>query len=224
MKINFYTVLIALATGLFILRTYTIYAYAPPVPEYTLILGDPDLYRIYYTHISVLWASFVGFGVTFVCSIIYLMKREHKWDAIAVSSATIGVIFCALGALIFGPIFAYLVWGRPWHWDPKQTMALILWVLYVGYVTLHASIVEPEVRARISAVFGICAFPSVPLSYLIGKILPSMHPPSIIIDPRISITVIVSFLSMVVAFSILVKLMYDALTSEEKISVIMRER
>lgn len=221
-NINVYATILALTIVLLIIRAYAVYILAPPVPDYTEILGDPDLYRIYYSHIGTLWASFAGFGVTFVCSILYLIKRDVKWDVIAASSAVIGVLFCTLGALVFGPIFAALAWGTPWWWEPKQNMALILWLAYVGYIALHASIAEPETRARISAVFGICAFPSVPLSYLVGSVLfvgTGMHPPRIMIDPRIWVAVITSFVAMLAVYGLLVKLMYDIEGLRERVFV-----
>jgi len=39
-------------------------------------------------------------------------------------------------ALITGAIWAEAAWGRYWGWDPKETVALVAWVVYAGY--LHA--------------------------------------------------------------------------------------
>jgi cytochrome c-type biogenesis protein CcsB len=39
-------------------------------------------------------------------------------------------------AIITGAIWAEAAWGRYWGWDPKETCALIAWVVYAGY--LHA--------------------------------------------------------------------------------------
>lgn len=38
--------------------------------------------------------------------------------------------------LITGAIWAYSAWGRYWGWDPKETCALITWLIFAGY--LHA--------------------------------------------------------------------------------------
>jgi cytochrome c-type biogenesis protein CcsB len=39
-------------------------------------------------------------------------------------------------AIITGAIWAEAAWGRYWGWDPKETFALVAWVVYAGY--LHA--------------------------------------------------------------------------------------
>ncbi|MGH3801639.1 MAG: c-type cytochrome biogenesis protein CcsB [Pseudonocardiaceae bacterium] len=39
-------------------------------------------------------------------------------------------------AVITGAIWAEAAWGRYWGWDPKETFALVAWVVYAGY--LHA--------------------------------------------------------------------------------------
>jgi cytochrome c-type biogenesis protein CcsB len=38
--------------------------------------------------------------------------------------------------IITGAIWAETAWGRYWGWDPKETVALVAWVIYAGY--LHA--------------------------------------------------------------------------------------
>ena len=38
--------------------------------------------------------------------------------------------------MITGAIWAEAAWGRYWGWDPKETIALVAWVVYAGY--LHA--------------------------------------------------------------------------------------
>lgn len=38
--------------------------------------------------------------------------------------------------LITGAIWAYSAWGRYWGWDPKETCALVTWIIFAAY--LHA--------------------------------------------------------------------------------------
>ncbi len=39
-------------------------------------------------------------------------------------------------AVIAGALWAEVAWGTYWGWDPKETVALVTWILYAGY--LHA--------------------------------------------------------------------------------------
>ncbi|MCH7623082.1 MAG: cytochrome c biogenesis protein CcsA, partial [Nitrospinae bacterium] len=61
--------------------------------------------RIMYFHIPSAWLSFFAFFVVFLCSILFLLKREREWDIYAHASAEIGMIFCSL-VLITGPLWA----------------------------------------------------------------------------------------------------------------------
>lgn len=36
--------------------------------------------------------------------------------------------------LIAGAIWAEHSWGRPWNWDPKETMSLVVWFVYAAYL------------------------------------------------------------------------------------------
>lgn len=36
--------------------------------------------------------------------------------------------------LVLGIMWAKVAWGRFWSWDPKETLALITWVIYMGYI------------------------------------------------------------------------------------------
>jgi len=36
--------------------------------------------------------------------------------------------------LILGSIWANIAWGSYWSWDPKETAALVTWLIYAGYL------------------------------------------------------------------------------------------
>ena len=144
-------------------------------------LGDDEWqnrvqsYRIFYFHVPLAWVSYLAFFLVFVASIRYLQTSAMKWDVLAASSAEIGVVFCALN-LISGMIWAYPIWNTYWEWTPRLTFQLILFLLYVSYITLRRAM-GAESRARSSAVFGIIAFAAVPMSYLSIKLWPPLlHP------------------------------------------------
>ena len=50
-----------------------------------------DVYRIIYYHVPSAWTAFVFFAVNFVASIVYLVRRNLKADAVAVSAAEVGL-------------------------------------------------------------------------------------------------------------------------------------
>ena len=67
----------------------------------------------------------------------------------------IGYPIFTAGALIFGAIWAEAAWGSYWSWDPKETWALVTWLVYTGF--LHTRLVM-KLKGRISAIFSIVGF------------------------------------------------------------------
>ena len=118
--------------------------------------------RIMYFHIPCAWLSFFAFFVVFICSILFLWKKDREWDIYAHASAGIGVVFCSL-VLITGPIWARPIWGAWWVWDARLTSTLILWIIYVAYLMLRAQSDAGSMRARYAAVLGIVGFLDIPL-------------------------------------------------------------
>ena len=85
---------------------------------------------------------------------IYLWKGSEACDRLAIAGAEVGLIFCTL-MMITGPIWAKGTWGHWWSWDPRLTVTLLLWFIYLAYLLLRG-FTEPGPRAsRFAAVYGI---------------------------------------------------------------------
>lgn len=108
--------------------------------------------KIFYFHVPCALAGFAGFVVCGVGSLGYLVTRRDSWDALAVSGAEVGLVFCFL-VLTTGPLWAQGAWGVPWIWDPQLTTTLLLFLLYLAYVFLR-SFAGPSGR-RLAAVLGV---------------------------------------------------------------------
>ena len=64
--------------------------------------------------------------------------------------------FWVLGAgIVFGAVWADMSWGRPWGWDPKETFALVTWIVYL--VVIHVRLVTPH-KAWWTAVLAFAGF------------------------------------------------------------------
>jgi heme exporter protein C len=157
-------------TGLVFLATMiAIFIYVPT--ERT----EGVVQRIMYFHIPCAWLSFFAFFVVFICSILFLWKKDREWDIYAHASAEIGVIFCSL-VLITGPIWARPIWGAWWVWDARLTSTLILWIIYVSYLMLRAQSEPGSMRARYAAVLGIVGFLDIPLIHFSVLWWRAFHP------------------------------------------------
>src|SRR5229473_772207 len=137
------------------------------------------LQRIFYFHASSAWAGMDAFFVCFLSNLLYVWKRQPKYDWLGVSSAEVGLA-CITVVLITGPIWAHPVWGIWWTWDARLTSTFVLWLLYVSYLLLRTLIEEPDRRALLSALFGIFAFLDVPLVYFSIRWWRTQHPQPVV--------------------------------------------
>jgi ABC-type transport system involved in cytochrome c biogenesis permease subunit len=106
--------------------------------------------------------SFIGeafFVVSFVAAIVFLLSknedRRADMDRLLTTSIGIGYPIFTAGALVFGAIWAETAWGAWWSWDPKETWALVTWLIYTAY--LHTRLVR-KLRGTGSAVLAIVGF------------------------------------------------------------------
>jgi heme exporter protein C len=134
-----------------------------------------DVQRIFYFHVPSAWVGFFGFFVTFIASIAYLIRGERRWDILALSSAEVGLTFIT-AAVVSGSLWARPVWGVYWTWEPRLTISAVQLLVYVAYVMLRAAAENPAQSARFSAVYGIAAFVTVPLSWFAIRWWRAIHP------------------------------------------------
>ena len=80
------------------------------------------------------------------------------------SYRTIGLGFPLLTiGIISGAVWANEAWGSYWSWDPKETWALITWLIFAAYI--HARLSKGWVGEKV-AILGSCGFFVVWLCYL----------------------------------------------------------
>ncbi len=133
--------------------------------------------KILYVHVPCWFSAYAGFALTAICGGLYLWKNDERYDRVAVAGAEVGVVFCTLG-LVTGPIWAKGTWGHWWAWDPRLTMTLVLWFIYLAYLLLR-SFTEGSTRtARFASVYGIAGLAAVPLNYFAIELFggAAMHP------------------------------------------------
>jgi len=79
---------------------------------------------------------------------------------------------------VTGPIWAKGTWGRWWSWDPRLTVTLLLWFVYLAYLLLRSFAGPGPRTARFGCVYDIVGVVLIPLNYYIIEIFDkrSMHP------------------------------------------------
>lgn len=131
--------------------------------------------RIFYFHLSSAWIGFGMWLVTAYCGIRYLKTRDMQWDRRAHAAAEIGVMFIVL-VLLSGMLWGRPTWNAWWTWDFKLTLSALQFLMYVAYLMLRSGIENQEQRARFASVYGIVGALTVPLNFLVSRVLQSIHP------------------------------------------------
>jgi heme exporter protein C len=156
------------------ITTYLAFFYAPV--ERTM----GPIQKIFYLHLPSAFTAFIAMGVCFTANLLYVFRREHKWDWLGVAAAEVGLVFISV-VLVTGPIWAHPVWGIWWTWDARLTLTFVLWLLYISYLLLRSMVEEGDKRALLSAIFGIFAFLDVPLVYFSIRWWRTQHPQPVIL-------------------------------------------
>ena len=59
--------------------------------------------------------------------------NAEQLDSLSYRAITAGFLLLTVG-LISGAVWANEAWGSWWSWDPKETWALICWLVYAAYL------------------------------------------------------------------------------------------
>ncbi len=134
------------------------------------------LQKIMYVHVPGAWMAFVSFFVVLVFSVLYMARRRENDDLVAASAAEVGAIFTGL-TLALGMIWGKPAWGVWWVWDARLTSTLVLFLIFVGYLSLRSFVDDAGQRARWSAAVGAIGAINVPIVYMSVKWWRTLHQP-----------------------------------------------
>ena len=125
----------------------------------------------------------LGYGaalVAFAAAVMYLLAPYVKWkgwpsreslDELGYKATVVTFPMLTL-MLILGSIWGNVAWGRYWGWDPKETAALVTWLIYGAY--LHARVTRSW-RGKKSAWLLVLAFAAVVFTYLGNLFFGGLH-------------------------------------------------
>jgi heme exporter protein C len=180
---------------------------------YKIFMVLPDeaaqgmIFRILFFHAPMAMTAMLGSAVGLLASIGFLLTKNFKYDAGAVSVTEVGLAFL-LANLVTGSIWGRIIWGIWWTWDARLTSALVCWLLYAGYLMLRHAIEEPTQRATVAAVFNIFAFVDVPIVIFSIKWFRTQHPQPVLwgggsMDPDYRSTLMLNWLALILLAAVL---------------------
>ena len=137
-------------------------------------------------HVSTAIIAYGSFGVSFVLSILFLLRDQakeggffdthipsrEKLDLISYRSVALGLLFLTF-TIITGAIWAERAWGSYWSWDPKETWSLVTWIIFAIYLHLR---IRRGWHGKAAAIFAVIGFVCMIFTYIgVNTFLPGVH-------------------------------------------------
>jgi heme exporter protein C len=118
--------------------------------------------RIMFVHVPAAYMGMAAYAALGVASLAGLVWRHALADAAAKAAAPLGAAFTLL-ALVTGALWGKPMWGAWWVWDARLTSVLVLFLLYIGYMALHAAIEDETRAARAASVLALAGLINLPI-------------------------------------------------------------
>jgi heme exporter protein C len=149
---------------------YTLYLAFYQAPLDRLLLFNQ---KIFYWHVANAFMLFAAVITCGVASLLYLKRRDGKYDDLAQAAGELSVLFGAI-VLVSGSIWGKAAWDVWWDWDARLTTSLLLWMTMVGYVLVRQY--GGAGSERMAAGLAVFATVNIPLVYFSVRIWRTLHP------------------------------------------------
>lgn len=184
--------LIGICTGL-----YWAFFKTPPEEE----MGATAI--IMFVHVPAALISQMGYTLVAISSFGLLVWRHPIADVSAKSAAIIGAVFTFL-CLVTGSIWGRPDWGTYWQWDLRMTSVLVLFLLYIGLITLRGAIDDEGQAGKITAILaltGVILLPIIKWSVEWSQF--TLHQPAGIMRGQVSTEFLIPLFIMIISYTIL---------------------
>ena len=133
-----------------------------------------EAYRIMFIHVPTSILSMFIYLVMAGYAALGLIFNTRLSSMMASALAPTGALFAFI-SLWTGAMWGKPMWGAWWVWDARLTSELILFFLYLGFISLHASIDDPRRADRAGALLAIVGSVNVPIIYFSVKWWNTLH-------------------------------------------------
>ena len=118
--------------------------------------------RIMFVHVPAAWAAMLAYACLGGASFFSLVFRHALADSAAKAAAPLGAAFTFM-ALVTGSLWGRPMWGTWWVWDARLTSVLVLFLLFIGYIALRASIDDETKAGRAGAILALVGLINLPI-------------------------------------------------------------
>jgi heme exporter protein C len=160
-----------------------------------------DVYRIMFIHVPAAWMGMFLYVMMAIYAGVGWAFNARLSSMMATSISVTGASFTFL-SLVTGAFWGKPTWGTWWVWDARMTSTLILLFLYIGFISLQASIDDPRRADRAGAVLSLVGVINVPIIYYSVQWWNTLHQGAtirILNKPTIAPKMLAALLIMLVA-------------------------
>jgi heme exporter protein C len=119
--------------------------------------------QIMFVHVPAAWTAMFAYACLGGASFASLVFRHALADQAAKAAAPLGAAFTAL-ALVTGSLWGRPMWGAWWVWgDARLVSVLVLFLLFLGYLALRASIEDETKAARAAEILALIGLVNLPI-------------------------------------------------------------
>jgi len=119
-------------------------------------------FRIMYLHVPASFLSQSLYLVMAIAAAVFLVWKVKLAAYMIKSIAPIGALVTFI-ALVSGSIWGIPTWGTWWQWDARITSTLILFIMYLGLISLHGSFTNFEKADKFISVLVLVGFVNIPI-------------------------------------------------------------
>jgi len=123
-----------------------------------------EAYRIIYIHVPAAWMAMFLYALIAIYAGLGLAFNARLWSMMATAIAPTGALFAFI-ALWTGSLWGRPMWGTWWVWDARLTSTLILFFLYLGFLSLQGVIEDTRRADRAGALLALVGAVNVPIIY-----------------------------------------------------------
>jgi heme exporter protein C len=161
-----------------------------------------EAYRVIFIHVAAAWMSMFIYVVMAFWAGIGLAFNTRLSSMMASALAPTGALMTFI-ALWTGSLWGKPTWGAWWVWDARLTSELILFFLYLGFISLQAAIDDPRRADKAGAVLALVGVINVPIIYFSVQWWNTLHQGasvSLTRSPSMAAMMLIGMLIMALAF------------------------
>ena len=130
--------------------------------------------KIMFLHVPAAWLAMACWAMMSIAALGTLVWRHPLADVAAKAAAPIGAAL-TLVCLVTGSLWGRPMWGTWWEWDGRLTSVLVMFLLYVAYIALRASMDDEQKAARAAAILALVGSVNLPIIHFSVEWWNSIH-------------------------------------------------